>query len=129
VELQNRSMLLVRDMTETRELQKKALFAEKFQLLSEAAIAVNHEINNPLTTIKSQLYLMLNDKDSSLRQKDRQRLQTLLENSDRIADVIQKFEQLETLESVNYLGDLKMLNLRPDQKDAGSQDQPPKDQN
>jgi signal transduction histidine kinase len=122
-------MLLVRDMTETRQLQQKALFAEKFQLLSEAAVAVNHEINNPLTTIKSQLYLMLNDKSSPLRQQDRKRLQTLLENSDRIADVIKRFEQLETLESVNYLGDLKMLNLRPDSKETGGQEQSEDDQN
>ncbi len=129
VEMQNRSMLLVRDMTETRQLQEKARFAEKFQLLSEAAIAVSHEINNPLTTIKSQLYLMLNDKDSPMRQKDRERLQTLMENSDRIADVIQRFEQLESLESVNYLGDLKMLNLRPDRNETGEQDKPPEDQN
>ncbi|MBL7032637.1 MAG: PAS domain-containing protein [Candidatus Delongbacteria bacterium] len=111
------TLLLVRDITETRRLQQKAIFEEKFRALTEAAVAVNHEVNNPLTTIKGQLYLLLNEKDSPLRDQDRKRLQSILENSTRIAEVIQRFEQVENLDSVQYLDGLQMLNLRPDGED------------
>ncbi len=108
------TLLLARDMTETRRLQQKAIFEEKFRALSEAAVAVNHEVNNPLTTIQGQLYLLLNEAEPPLSDKDRHRVQTIMDNSKRIQDVIQRFEKVEEIESVQYLGDLRMLNLRSD---------------
>lgn len=50
--------LLIRDITERKEIQKGVLQAEKLSLIGELASGIVHEIRNPLTSIKGFIQLL-----------------------------------------------------------------------
>jgi len=80
-------------------------------MLTETAIAVNHEINNPLSPILGNLQLLLNQKDH-FDEKTFHRLETIYRNAIRIQEITNKLRKIKRPVQKSYLGDTKMLDIQ-----------------
>ncbi len=93
---------------------KETLDKERLSAIIETAVAVNHEVNNPLTAILGNVQLLLlkrNDLDEELRTK----LKTIEASALKIKDVTQKLMRISSPRSVEYTEGTKMLDLSSDQ--------------
>jgi len=112
---------VLEDVTERvrleQELREAEIVAERFQAVKETAITVNHEVNNPLTTILGAAQLLLMSGDD-LSDRTRERLKMIEQEVKRIAEVTQRLKNLDELKTDDYIADgPKMLDLG-----LGSQD-------
>jgi signal transduction histidine kinase len=83
---------------------------ERLAAITETAVTVNHEINNPLTAIIGNVQLMLmhrDDLDDELRKK----LSVIEESASRIKEVTQKLLRLSSGRSTEYTSGTSMLDL------------------
>jgi PAS domain S-box-containing protein len=100
-----------RDMTEQKLLREKLLAAERLGAIGEVVITVRHEINNPLTTVIGNVELLLErygEMDSDLKT----RLETVLNNSLRIAEIVQKLQAIKRDKVVEYVKGVAMTDLK-----------------
>ncbi len=77
------ALLVGQDLTQLKELEARALQAEKLATLGRLATDIAHEIVNPLTTV-SMYAEALRDKHRAGDQGDAQKLQRIGESADRI---------------------------------------------
>jgi len=95
-------------------LEKKGTYerfteAQKIKTLKEVVASVNHEINNPLTSIimsVDSLLLKYND-DKYIIDK----LEIIESNSVRIKNIVAKLEQIEKIATKEYYEDTKILEI------------------
>lgn len=80
--------------------------------VGEMAIALQHEINNPLAAILAHAELMAMDADDAGQPNES--LTTILEQSRRIADVVRKLSSLRNPTSVEYVPGKRMVHLHDD---------------
>ncbi|MCA9782950.1 MAG: PAS domain-containing protein [Candidatus Cloacimonetes bacterium] len=104
-------MVLVHDETERRELEARVREAEKYQAVMHAAVAVNHEINNPLTAVLGNLFMLRRDLGPDAAPAQLNRIAVAEENCRRIQDVTSRLEKLSEIKLVTYLGNTEMLDL------------------
>jgi len=93
------------------ELHEAEVTAGRLEAVRETAITVNHEINNPLTTILAiaQVLLMAPDK---LYEKTLERLQTVEHEVKRIAEVTQRLQSMDELKRDDYIPEgPKMIDI------------------
>ncbi len=87
----NENNILLERARETITEQEERISAlEKREVLTKMAASINHEINNPLTTIMGTIELLLmirTDLDETLEKK----LKIVLEESHRVKEIIEKF--------------------------------------
>ena len=72
---------------------------------------MRHEINNPLTTVIGNVELLMErceGKDNELFA----RLQTILNNALRIAEIVKRLEGIKKEKTVDYLDGVKMTDLK-----------------
>ena len=77
--------------------------------IGETTIALEHEINNPLSALLGHAELLLMDDD--LRVEQREQLQVIREQAARIADVVRRLARLKNPQSVEYLAGARMIDL------------------
>ena len=77
--------------------------------IGETTIALEHEINNPLSALLGHAELLLMDRTLSADQ--REQLQVIREQAARIADVVRRLAKLKNPQSVEYLSGARMLDL------------------
>ena len=92
-------------VTEIIEKDKKAT-------ISETALAVGHEINNPLLAIRGNLQLL----ESYIAENQapdtvRNRLKTIMDNFERIRQATEKFVELSNPKSTKVFGKTNMLDI------------------
>ena len=89
------------------ELQKARYLAG----IGETSLALQHEINNPLAALLSHASLL----ESGMVDDDEKEesLATIVAQARRIGEVIRKLRKLETPRSVEYLGDSRMIDIKP----------------
>ncbi|MDA0709479.1 MAG: PAS domain-containing protein [bacterium] len=93
------------------ELREAEIVAERLQAVKETAITVNHEVNNPLTTILGAAQLLLLS-DEHMSDKVRERLKLIEQEVKRIAKVTQRLKDLDELKTDDYIAEgPKMLDL------------------
>ena len=83
--------------------------------IGEAAIALQHEINNPLAALLGHAELLLMEYQD--RGEQNEQAQVILEQARRIADVVKRIAKLRNPQSVEYIEGARMLDL------SGSQEQ------
>ena len=77
--------------------------------IGETTIALEHEINNPLSALLGHAELLLMDRNLSPDQ--REQLQVVREQAARIAEVVRRLAKLKNPRSVEYLEGARMLDL------------------
>ncbi|MGE5172808.1 MAG: PAS domain S-box protein [Betaproteobacteria bacterium] len=100
-----------RDMTEQKLMREKLLKAERLGAIGEIVITVRHEINNPLTTIIGNIELLIErygDRDKHLAE----RLQTILNNALRIAEIVKQLQTIKRDKVVEYVKGVTMTDLK-----------------
>ena len=98
------------------ELREAEIVTERLQAVKETAITVNHEVNNPLTTILGAAQMLLLSQDG-LSDKVRGRLQLIEQEVKRIAKVTQRLKDLDELRTDDYISDgPRMLDLGLDEE-------------
>jgi PAS domain S-box-containing protein len=100
-----------RDMTEQKLLREKLLTAKRLGAIGEVVIAVRHEINNPLTTVIGNIELLIErygEKNDDLKT----RLEAVLTNSLRIAEIVQKLQTIKQDKVVEYVKGVAMTDLK-----------------
>jgi DNA-binding response OmpR family regulator len=82
--------------------------------IGETTIAIEHEINNPLSALLGHAELLLMDHGLSAEQMDSLRI--IQEQASRIADVVRRLARLKNPQSVEYLAGSRMLDLGAEPK-------------
>jgi DNA-binding response OmpR family regulator len=77
--------------------------------IGETTIALEHEINNPLSALLGHAELMLMERGLTAEQE--QQVRVILEQASRIADVVRRLARLKNPQSVEYLAGARMLDL------------------
>lgn len=92
------------------KLQQQLVDAERLEAITETAISVNHEINNPLTSIllSAQILLAREGLDANTIEK----LRIIEQNSMRIKNITEKLAQMVQPKSVPYVESIKMIDIR-----------------
>jgi PAS domain S-box-containing protein len=104
------AILLATDLTELRELQSKLLEAERASAITETAISVNHEINNPLCSILGYTQLILMERDS-LDPEVVRKLEGIEEQIIRIQEIAEKLARINRPVLKEYIGGSRMLDM------------------
>jgi len=107
--------------TEIEEQQKKIIEMERYQTVVQMAVSINHEINNPLTTIIGNVELLLMmypDLDTTIRKK----LTVMLNEAKRIAKIVEDFREMKKIAVGTYIDRFgeKMINIHPSSDDEES---------
>jgi DNA-binding response OmpR family regulator len=77
--------------------------------IGETTIAIEHEINNPLSALLGHAELLLMEEGFNAEQMDSLRI--IQEQATRIADVVRRLARLKNPQSVEYLAGSRMLDL------------------
>jgi DNA-binding response OmpR family regulator len=78
--------------------------------IGETTIALEHEINNPLSALLGHAELLL--MEDEIVGPQREQLKIILEQAVRIADVVRRLARLKNPQSVEYLAGSLMIDLR-----------------
>jgi PAS domain S-box-containing protein len=100
-----------RDVTEQKRLREMLVQAERLGAIGQVGVAVRHEINNPLTTVIGNIELLI----ERYEEKDRElcaRLQAILTNALRIAEIVKQLQVIKDDRVVDYVKGVKMTDLR-----------------
>jgi two-component system NtrC family sensor kinase len=100
-----------RDVTEQKNLREMLVKAERLGAIGQVGIAVRHEINNPLTTVIGNTELLIEryeNADTDLKA----RLDMILNNALRIAEIVKRLEGIKQDKVVEYLKGVKMTDLK-----------------
>ena len=77
--------------------------------IGETTIALEHEINNPLSALLGHAELML--MDEGITESQREQLSIIQEQAARIADVVRRLAKLKNPQTVEYLAGARMIDL------------------
>ena len=77
--------------------------------IGDATLALQHEINNPLSALLGNAELMIMELEE--RGERNELLDVIHEQATRIADVVRRLRRLKNPESVDYVGGARMINL------------------
>lgn len=104
------SFAVVSDLSKKKELDDLKIRTEKLDTINQMVISLNHEINNPLTSIVLNLELLKKERDLS---SNLRKYVDLIENNvNRIANVVQKIQNLADVKIKEYTDShLKMIDL------------------
>lgn len=108
--------LAARDVTEQKNLREMLVQAERLAAIGQVGIAMRHEINNPLTTVIGNTELLLERYESGGSDL-KKRLELILENSIRIAEILKRLQDIKRDRTVDYMQGVKMTDLGPEQQE------------
>jgi PAS domain S-box-containing protein len=111
-------LIVVRDMTEARQAQRKAQLQDRLAAVGQLAAGIAHDFNNILGTIILYSELLLNNE--MLEQKDRERIETIFKQAQRgstLTSQVLDFSRRSVMEKhalnlVPFLQDLEKLLSR-----------------
>ena len=86
--------------------------AERLAAIGQLGIAMRHEINNPLTTVIGNAELLM-DRYGQGREDLQRRLQMILDNALRIAEILKRLQDMKKDRTVEYVEGLRMTDLGP----------------
>lgn len=98
----------VQDITRDREMEEQRAHAERLAGITETTIAVAHEMNNVLTVLMMNSELLA---EGASPEEMPEIASEILSASNKIAATVQLLRRLGVPDSVEYLGEVKMLDL------------------
>jgi len=109
----------VKSVLSLRVKQRQFSEKERLDAISKMVVTMNHEINNPLTTIVGLSELLIRKDD--LPAPVLQRLSDVHEAALRICEVIKALSQIEELSTKTYLTDVLMFDVASSKPDTQAQ--------
>lgn len=92
-----------------RSAEEELSKAQRLAGIGDATLALQHEINNPLSALLGNAELMRMELDE--KGEKNEMLDVIHEQALRIADVVRRLRRLKNPESVDYVGGSRMINL------------------
>jgi PAS domain S-box-containing protein len=103
-------LCIASDLSDVKRFQGKLLEAERLDALSEIAVSINHEINNPLCSILGNTQLILMDRDK-LDPETVRKLKNIEREIARIERIARKLPRITRPVIKEYVGGRRMLDL------------------
>ena len=94
----------------TRRAKSQAVELERLKIFKEMAVALSHEINNPLTTLYTRLHLLRRGVENG-KTPGVEDLLGMQAELDRIRDITGKLGRASHLAETSYHGDVMMIDL------------------
>ena len=113
----------IRAESRLAEAQRKLELTEQQAMMTALAGSAAHELNQPLTSIIAYTELLLKRLDSS--SPELKALQTIMEQSERMADIVKKIGRVTKYEVTSYVGRERIIDL--DAAAAATEPEPPLD--
>ncbi len=93
------------------ELREAEIVTERLEAVRETAVTVNHEVNNPLTTILATVQILLLSEEK-LSEDMREKLKQVEKHVKRIAEVTKRLRSVEEVKTKDYIAKgPKMIDL------------------
>jgi len=96
---------------EKKDIVEKLRESEKKLALSQLAVAVNHEINSPLTVMIGNTEILLKRR-SDFSAEAYKLLENIIEAGNKIKDIVSKLRNIEDAPVVDYASAAKMIDLK-----------------
>lgn len=109
-ELLRRHEALSQALRQLEENQDALVRAQRLAAVTETAVSINHEINNPLCSIMGNTDLLLRRQDLADHDCVR-KLKSIERESLRIKDITQKLANLTDVLLTDYAGGVKMIDI------------------
>lgn len=109
-EAKERNRELRETLEKLRSTQEELVAAQRLAAITQTAITVNHEINNPLAAIVGNVHFLLTD-GSVTSSRALERLQLIQEQCLRIRDTTQKLTRVTKAITTEYTKGVDMLDL------------------
>ena len=111
-----RARLEIADRRIAQDMVRRAAEAELARSrwlagIGETTIALEHEINNPLSALLGHAELLMMDR--GLGEEHHEQLRIIQEQAARIAQVVRRLAKLKNPQTVEYLGGSRMIDLSP----------------
>ncbi|MCK4417160.1 MAG: response regulator [Candidatus Latescibacteria bacterium] len=92
------------------EAQEALIQSRRLSAISEIAVSINHEINNPLTIIYGmvQSLMTMNAVDKAVKKK----ISTIKEQTERIASVTNRLSNIRNDIVTNYVNGMQMIDIQ-----------------
>ena len=103
-------LVIATDLREVKRFQSKLLEAERLAAITETAIGINHEINNPLCAILGNTQLLLMEKDK-LDPAVIEKLKSIEKEITRIHEVAGRLARISKPVLREYVGGKLMLDV------------------
>ncbi len=101
--------------------------AERQAAIVEIAVAINHEINNPLTALMGNLQLLML-KNQNLPEELQARLKVIEESANQIREITGRLMKAADAPTVDYTGGMKMLDLTGKREKKKAEDEGEKEE-
>jgi DNA-binding response OmpR family regulator len=111
-DLEARLLIAQRRIEQTRErraVEEALVRAERMVGIGEVALALQHEINNPLMALLTHAQLLAEDQATSASVHEQAK--AILDQTRRIADVVSRLRNLRDAKSVEYVKGARMTDL------------------
>ncbi|MDD5466106.1 MAG: hypothetical protein PHP73_07215 [Candidatus Omnitrophica bacterium] len=93
-------------------MQQELIEKSRLAAITETALALGDQVNNPLLAISGNLELLeLELKHVQLSEKTRNRIETMRNNFQKIRDVTERMSKLTKVESMAIHGDTRAIDL------------------
>lgn len=112
-ELRSKNERLRNTLEKLKEAQHQLIEQERMAAIGEITVTVNHQINNPLTSIIGHAELMLNklSADPSPDPDLIRHLETIIHQGQRIQHITQRLKEIERSTADDYVGDIRMVHF------------------
>ncbi len=110
LKLQNQQMS--ETLKQLQLVQAELVEKERLAAIGELIITVNHEINNPLTSIIGLAEIIDMTLPTASIERIRQALKSIIQQARRIQRVTHQLSNLRNIETVEYIAGKRMINLK-----------------
>ena len=100
----------VRVHLESRQAKLQAIELEKLKILQEMAVALSHEINNPLTAVYGCLYILENEAEN-LTETAQFSLDGIKVGLEKIREIVSRLSKASRVAKTTYNRDTVMIDL------------------
>lgn len=104
------TVIFLDTLSNIKELSRDIIRTERLSAIKEAAISINHEINNPLCSILGNTQLLLMKKDN-LDPVVVEKLEKIESDISRIHDIAEKLTKISKPVIREYVGDTRMIDI------------------